>query len=911
MGNCTCLCDKENGSSNGLVPATVAAELAFTEKNHPKSRGQPESGASSGSARPPSSSSSKLDDRHKSNDVSLDLDLPGVQRVKFGDHVAAERQAFLRSFLIDRDTPVGSWSQKSQNGKRNLADLQTELDIRRRCTLIDYGPGHKVQRIVHLVKVRLLATIMGVEHVLCSRLQFLHDGTTTERRQLPLRRLAWKSTCDPITQYDEALVSEESSHIEDRLAGARRALREWLGLEYHWQAEHLNQGSFNFSLEEKESSASYDGLATVYAIHEYTCRVVDADHRDVQLIGLPSGQEFATLDNEGDEDMGRTPSANVDLDACLDTPDAKLNVWAWECSDGTSVAASKAGHKALMIKRVQLPKLSGVTLSGFRSRALRASVASRPPSAALRVVQEGRTTDWDEVHRMAENIKQPDYTLKAFLEALSVFPELDYYLLDGNVVPAVLRGVAGNASSGRTIGDEYQRTVGAFFAVYWLMRLDIDGREGFSFGVDADYAVIGPPHCEEEKRQKFYRDSPWEQFTNLLVDAELLQRDGSTGSLAINDKRLVTLLALTAIHDIMKMQSLLPTVQRAHAPYHGYKAGDKINDHDQALSYLMDHYPELLPSFNGLSAEEKRSVKFTQSELCYNQGWLVQAEAPPGAIFSTMRRLMLEPGSKVQARDIALYFVHWLTDLAGAEPTPLGGCEKFVVKFPLAVLQSFLRSFRYVQLIAKASETEVMEEYLCMRWREHTPDLGEVPTGSDAIAKMRLLCMAQANSGKVLDGMESLPAEDRDLLAIEMSRTGCAGQRYSAQFTPQEVQQKQLGPAFLIYYGPAFLQSLGADDPVDRLRVLAEVYRGARTLWPATKDQVSKCVTVRIDAIKALRLQDIRGALESQDAWIIHRENDSEAFIERCSCEDLPSRRSSLTSQGESGTYVMNIPGCQ
>ena len=27
-----------------------------------------------------------------------------------------------------------------------------------------------------------------------------------------------------------------------------------------------------------------------------------------------------------------------------------------------------------------------------------------------------------------------------------------------------------------------------------------------------------------------------------------------------------------------------------------------------------------------------------------------------------------------------------LTDLAGAEPTPLGGCEKFVTKFPLNVL---------------------------------------------------------------------------------------------------------------------------------------------------------------------------------------------------------------------------------
>ena len=28
-------------------------------------------------------------------------------------------------------------------------------------------------------------------------------------------------------------------------------------------------------------------------------------------------------------------------------------------------------------------------------------------------------------------------------------------------------------------------------------------------------------------------------------------------------------------------------------------------DHDVALSYLMDHYPELLPSYSGLSDEER------------------------------------------------------------------------------------------------------------------------------------------------------------------------------------------------------------------------------------------------------------------------------------------------------------------
>lgn len=37
--------------------------------------------------------------------------------------------------------------------------------------------------------------------------------------------------------------------------------------------------------------------------------------------------------------------------------------------------------------------------------------------------------------------------------------------------------------------------------------------------------------------------------------------------------------------------------------------------------------------------------------------------------------------------------MHWLTDLAGAVPTPLEGSEKFVLQFPRPVLGSFIKSF--------------------------------------------------------------------------------------------------------------------------------------------------------------------------------------------------------------------------
>lgn len=344
-------------------------------------------------------------------------------------------------------------------------------------------------------------------------------------------------------------------------------------------------------------------------------------------------------------------------------------------------------------------------------------------------------------------------------------------------------------------------------------------------------------------------------------------------------------MVLTAIHDIMKIENLLPTVQPEHDGYHGYAAGDVIGDHDHALCYVMDHYPDLLPSFKDLDPAERQSVQFTQCNLCFNHGWLVQAEAPAGAIFSKFREAVARD-RRVQggARDIALYFVHWLTDLAGAEPTPLGGCEKFVIKFPLHVLNSFLQSFKFIEGISVRTETQVMEKYLKYRWSDHVPTLGEPPKGPHAIAAMRLLCMAQANGRTIVDAFnQELSSEDKEVLSVEMSRTGCAGQFFSPELTPSEVISKAAGPAFLVYYGPAFLQALGSDSAVLRLRVLSEIYRCAREIWPESEASVAVSVHVRIDTIKGLAIRDIQDVLTRGDLWLVTKHNESEAFVERAS----------------------------
>merc|ERR1712048_222605 len=102
----------------------------------------------------------------------------------------------------------------------------------------------------------------------------------------------------------------------------------------------------------------------------------------------------------------------------------------------------------------------------------------------------------------------------------------------------------------------------------------------------------------------------------------------------------------------------------------------------------------------------------------FNHGWFVQAEAPPGQMLSKFKSVLEEDA---QETDIYLYFFHWITDVAGAEATPLGGAEKLVLKFPQHVLAMFVWSIRFVSKLANTTETDLVEEYLVARWRALVP----------------------------------------------------------------------------------------------------------------------------------------------------------------------------------------------
>ena len=232
------------------------------------------------------------------------------------------------------------------------------------------------------------------------------------------------------------------------------------------------------------------------------------------------------------------------------------------------------------------------------------------------------------------------------------------------------------------------------------------------------------------------------------------------------------------------------------------------------------------------------------------------------------------------------YFVHWLTDLAGAEGAPLSGAEKFVVKFPHVVLSSFIRSFPIVQTLAHCTETELMENFLCEWWP--SDELGPVPEGPEGIALMRLAAQVQTPSAArlIVEAFNSLPSDDWITLAREMACTGIHGQTY------KRCPIFNGGPAFLVYYSPAWLrQSVG--NPLAALRVLAEVYRAARTFYPFNDAHANDRVIIYIDMFKeAGAAADLLSKLRVGDGscWMLVYKGMHEATVQLLSLvhDDVP-----------------------
>mmetsp|Transcript_23470 Transcript_23470/g.42337 ORF Transcript_23470/g.42337 Transcript_23470/m.42337 type:complete len:526 (+) Transcript_23470:53-1630(+) len=402
-----------------------------------------------------------------------------------------------------------------------------------------------------------------------------------------------------------------------------------------------------------------------------------------------------------------------------------------------------------------------------------------------------------------QTVNDPAYTLNDFeTDCKAAFPELELYRVKG--------GTLGNRGG----EAEYQRTLGALFSVYWLVRKDMEGdasgMDGFCFGVDSS----GRSKTEQDetiknlsKRTAFKHNSEvWAQIDNLTTNAGFKSKTDTT--------LLRSMLALTAIHDIMKIEALIP------------KNEIDTTDHDLALGYVLKHQTEYpLPSYQMLSdiPAGQNKVLFALAEMNFNFGHMVQAEAPPGALFKDLMGVIHKMRDTPAELDkqLLFYFFHWFTDLAGATANPKGGNEIFILKLPTVVLLNFFNAMSHVRNLGSGDETQVYLDYL-----RSTPAgvfVKDNAQPQEFVALTRLILMSQAGELAVKDAFTALDPESKRTLTEELSVTGT-----DTPFPEGAPPSSKEGPAFLVYYGPKLLQLNKKDGLSASMQLLAGIFAKAR-----------------------------------------------------------------------------------
>ena len=161
------------------------------------------------------------------------------------------------------------------------------------------------------------------------------------------------------------------------------------------------------------------------------------------------------------------------------------------------------------------------------------------------------------------------------------------------------------------------------------------------------------------------------------------------------------------------------------------------------------------------------------------------------------------------------------------------------------------------------------------RWeelRDEMPHIGPAPTGAHAIALMRLVVQAQdiPLQCAVLESWGGIDEVDKRVLSTEMARSGVLGQSYERSPVAEG------GPAFLVYYSPAFVRTCAASSPRDALRILAELYRQARSMWPVSAADAGVTVTIRIDQLKDREGRSVESGHIWGDGWLLFKRNEIE-----------------------------------
>jgi hypothetical protein len=206
-------------------------------------------------------------------------------------------------------------------------------------------------------------------------------------------------------------------------------------------------------------------------------------------------------------------------------------------------------------------------------------------------------------------------------------------------------------------------------------------------------------------------------------------------------------------------------------------------DHDDALTHILSNTPRVLPSFARLSDEFKNLIMMSLRTK-FNFGQFLQAENLPVQLVGVQNFLGLKLGPK----GLAFYLFHILVDMAGVGGARTLEGSAFMTE---TNYQNFRLGLECLLMLAdpRVSATEVYNTFLTRR--AEAQGLGSLPFSR---ALCRLACLTrsftEADGFVVAEGWKGLEEDVKARLKEYLEMDGISDVKT---------------PAFLLYYGPAFL----------------------------------------------------------------------------------------------------------
>jgi len=155
-----------------------------------------------------------------------------------------------------------------------LEAKEKQLCILRESAVTLGRAGPTIERVVEIVKIRVVAEIHNRMRVLNQTDEYLEDGRKRKANQLVIKK---------VREGDDWQIAAE------------KAIHERLGIPIETQLACFSRADDKMTCtEEVQPSIGYAGILSHYKIRTITMYVTDPDHPDLACIGLPRGNDFVS-----------------------------------------------------------------------------------------------------------------------------------------------------------------------------------------------------------------------------------------------------------------------------------------------------------------------------------------------------------------------------------------------------------------------------------------------------------------------------------------------------------------------------------------------------------------------------------------------------------------------------------------